>query len=137
MEKEAREYWQNIVSWTLGVLAATAPKQLTLCRVDLTGEALDTEGVRKARALKIEYLKKMTVYSKVPMDEARSGGRQVLGARWAGVRKANGAHRSRLVAKLIKTCNAPELFVATRHSIRLNVSCAGRSVSLPAPLCFV
>lgn len=79
----------------------------------LTGEPLDTEEVRSARKLEIEYFRQMGVYEKVPISQGRDGGHPVLGVRCVDVKKVDGFHRSRLVAKDIKTYEAPELFAAT------------------------
>lgn len=79
---------------------------------DLTGEALDMSGVGTARKLEIDHFKQMGVYEKVPAEDAKGGCHKVLGARWVGVKKADDTHRSRLMAKGIKTYNTPELFAA-------------------------
>lgn len=80
---------------------------------DLTVGPLDIGEVRRARVLDIECSEKMNVYTKVPLDEAKSGGHQVLGVRWVDAVMAGGTYCSRLVARELKTYNAPELFVAT------------------------
>lgn len=78
-----------------------------------TGEPLDPGEVRKAQRREIEFFRQMGVYRKVPANEPKEPGHHVLGVRWLDVRKADGTHRSRPVAKDIKTHNAPELFAAT------------------------
>lgn len=72
---------------------------------DLAGEPIDKAEVSRARELETGYFKQKQVYEKVPIQEARDGGHQVLGTRRA--------HRSRLVAKDIETLNSQELFAAT------------------------
>lgn len=53
--------------------------------------------------MEIQHFKQMGIYDKVQQQEAKDGGHRVLGARWVGVKKADGAHKSRLAAKDIKT----------------------------------
>ena len=112
VERGAREQWRRDASWTIDTITTT--EQTTrMYWDDLTGEQLDSTAVEAARKLEIEYFHKMTVYEKVPISQAKEVGKQILGVRWVDVRKADGTHRSRLVAKEIKTYNAPELFAAT------------------------
>lgn len=75
------------------MLTVTVPEQPTYWG-DLAGEPLDAEEVRKARALEIEYSRKMNLYNKVPLSDATRGGHQVFDMRWVDFRKADGSHHS-------------------------------------------
>lgn len=110
VEKGAHGQWHEDVSWTMDVMTITSP-ELPMFWDDLSGELLDSTEVQKARKLEIEYFREMNVNDKVSCQEARDGGHQILGVRWVDVKKV--PHRSRLVAKDIKTYSAPELFAAT------------------------
>lgn len=69
--------------------------------------------VRESQELQIESCKQMAVCEKVPLQQARERGHQVLRVRSEDVKEADGPHRSKLVAKETKTYIAPELFAAT------------------------
>lgn len=103
--------WRNDAGWIVDAHAGTDPHTLQFSG-DLTGEPLDAVEVCKARKLEIEYFQQMGVYRKVPMHTGKAGNHRVLGARRVDVKKVDRTHRSWLVAKEIKTYNAPELFVA-------------------------
>lgn len=58
--------------------------------------------------METECFRQVGVDGKLPLQSAEGGGHMVLGV------KVDGTHRSRLVAKDVKTCNVPEVFVTTR-----------------------
>lgn len=60
-----------------------------------------------------EYIRYMGMFRKAPASEAREGGHNILGVRWVDVEKADGTHRSRLVAQEIRSCNAAESSATT------------------------
>ena len=70
---------------------------------DVTGEALDYEGVLKARAEEIKEFRKHNVYSKVPLKQCWDNtGKGPIRVRWIDINKGdkmNPEYRSRLVAK--------------------------------------
>ena len=84
---------------------------------DVTGEALDWEGVIKAREEEIEEFRKHGVYHKVPITKCyEATGKAPIGVRWIDINKGDkGApeYRSRLVAKEIKRDSRTDLFAAT------------------------
>lgn len=49
----------------------------------------------------------MKVYDKVPIQESRDGGHHMLGVRWVDIKKVDGSHRSRLLAKLLAATPPP------------------------------
>lgn len=112
LETGAYDQLTQAMSWTIDEVAASERTTPTYWEA-LIGDPLDTQAVRKTHGLEIQYLSKLQVYEKLPITHARQAGHQVLGVRWVDVRKADGTRCSRLVAKEIKTHNAPELFVAT------------------------
>ena len=76
------------------------------CRVaedDLTGEALDTGRVKKARKDDVVYFKKMQVYEKVPIWMCeKATGQDPISVRWVDINKRDQdfhKYRSRLVAR--------------------------------------
>lgn len=85
-------------------------------RGDLIGGPLDACEVRNGRRLEIEYFRQIGMYRKVTASEAREAGPNILGVRWVDIRKAEGTHRSRLVAKEIKEYNTLESLVAAPPS---------------------
>lgn len=82
------------MSWIIDGLRVFEPNQAQH-RGGLAGQPLDSPGVAKARELEIDYFRQIRVFAKVPVQEARDGGQQVLGVRWIDVEKADGAHTSR------------------------------------------
>ena len=97
---------------------------------DVSGKHLDPEGVRKARAAKIDYYRKMRVYVKVPIAEyiAKTGQRPI-GVRWVDIDKGDRDrpnYRSRLVAKHYSQERDDDLYAATPpiESLRIVVSAA-------------
>lgn len=88
---------------------------------DLTGELLGSREAEKTQGLNIEYFQKMGVYEKVPIEQAQHGGHHVRGVGLVG-RMEGRSQRSRLVAKEIKTYQAPELVAATPPIESLNTS---------------
>jgi hypothetical protein len=84
---------------------------------DLSGEALDTREVRKARKEELEEFRKQGVYTKVPIKECWDvTGKKPIGVRWVDINKGDKVHpdyRSRSVAKEIKISKREDLFAAT------------------------
>ena len=70
---------------------------------DVSGQMLDTELVRAARAEEMQVFKDHDVYTKVLIDEAwRVSGKAPIGTRWIDINKGDDAtpeYRSRLVAQ--------------------------------------
>ena len=73
--------------------------------------------MRAARAEELETVKKMKVWVKVDREQCfRDTGKPPIKLRWVDINKGDEAkpnHRSRIVAKEIKTNNRPDLFAAT------------------------
>jgi len=84
---------------------------------DLSGEALDGQLVKLARAEEMTEFDKHTVYTKVPLKECWDvTGKAPIGVRWVDVNKGDKVHpeiRSRLVAKEINSHKRDDLFAAT------------------------
>ena len=84
---------------------------------DLSGEALDGQLVKLARAEEMTEFDKHTVYTKVPLKECWDvTGKAPIGVRWVDVNKGDKVHpeiRSRLVAKEINRHRRDDLFAAT------------------------
>ena len=84
---------------------------------DVSGRALDPEQVKKARKEEIEYVHKMGLYVKVPINEChnKTGKPQII-VRWIDINKGDTEHpnyRSRLVAREINIHKRDDLFAAT------------------------
>ena len=57
---------------------------------DLSGEELEAEGVRRARAEEMEEFRKHGVYTKVPLEECwKETGREPVGTRWVDINKGD------------------------------------------------
>ena len=84
---------------------------------DMSGQALNSELVKTARALEMKYFKEYRVYEKVPEQECwYKTGHGPIGTKWIDVNKGdeiNPEYRSRLVAQEIKTDKSQELFAGT------------------------
>ena len=83
---------------------------------NLSGEKLDGEMVKKARAKEMREFAKYGVYKKVPMSECYAKTKKdPIGVRWVDVNKGdeqNPNYRSRLVAQEVKKDKRPDLFAA-------------------------
>ena len=98
----ALEVGQTLEEEELVVSAAKGgPYQEIFDRV--TGQALDTEGVAKARAEEMEYMRQLKVFEYVTEEEARAcTGRAPISVDWVDVNKGDDRRpelRSRLVAQ--------------------------------------
>ena len=86
-------------------------------RDELSGELLESEGVKEARREEIKELYKHEVYTKVPEEECwKYTGKEPISVKWVDVNKGDKVHpeyRSRLVAKEIKADKRIDLFAAT------------------------
>ncbi len=84
---------------------------------DVTGEELDPEEVKKARAEEIEFFRNRRVYRKVPIEQCvKRTGKHPIKVRWVDINKGDKRrpkYRSRLVAKDIKRNARPDLYAAT------------------------
>lgn len=103
VDRGSHDQWERDMRWTIDLITTT-----------LTGDALDAQAVCTARdLLETQHFRKMQVYKKVPMEQARQSGQDIFVVRLVDVRRADGSHRSRLRAKEGKTYRAPELLAAT------------------------
>ena len=84
---------------------------------DVSGAALDPQKVKQARREEIEYVRKMSLYQKVPIKECvRETRRQTISVRWIDISKGDEGHpnyRPRLVARETNTHKREALFAAT------------------------
>ena len=83
---------------------------------DVSGEELDPEEVRKARALEMQYVEQRGVWRKVPRTLATRNGWKIIPTRWIDVNKGDRLqpnYRSRLVAKEYNNGAEEGLFAAT------------------------
>ena len=84
---------------------------------DISGKELKGELVRAARAEEMETIRRMQVWVKVDRDQCtRDTGKPPIKLRWVDINKGDEGkpnHRSRIVAKEIKTNSRPDLFAAT------------------------
>ena len=84
---------------------------------DISGEPLDSEGVRRARKDELEEFRRHGVYRKVPISRCfEMTGAPPIGTRWVDINKGDSVHpefRSRLVAQEIKIDKREDLFAAT------------------------
>ena len=83
---------------------------------DVSGAELDPQKVKRAREEEIEYVKKVDLYEKVPIQQcyARTG-KAPITVRWIDINKGddvNPNYRSRLVAREINTYKRDDLFAA-------------------------
>ena len=87
---------------------------------DVSGEPLNIEKVRAARAEDMDYFRSMRVYERASEAECRAAtGKGPIAVRWIDINKGdtvNPNYRSRLVAKEYKTEERPEWFAATPPS---------------------
>ena len=83
----------------------------------ISGKELNGELDREARAEEIATVEKMGVWIKVDREQCyRDTGKPPIKLRWVDINKGDEGkpnHRSRIVAKEIKTHNRPDLFAAT------------------------
>ena len=86
-------------------------------RDDLTGQVLDPDLVRKARAKELEYFEAKVVWEKRKMGEARRvTGKPPITVRWVDVNKGDNVNpniRSRLVARQIRQAGEDAIFAPT------------------------
>ena len=84
---------------------------------DVSGAELDPAAVKKARAEEIDYVHKMSLYTKVPVEECcKKTGRAPITVRWIDINKGDKKdpnYRSRLVAREINTHKRDDLFAGT------------------------
>ena len=84
---------------------------------DVSGATLDPKQVKRARAEEVEYIHKMHLYDKVPIEECRKKtGKNPISTRWIDISKGDNQspnYRSRLVAREINTHKRDDLFAAT------------------------
>ena len=94
---------------------------------DVSGAELDPKEVKRARAEEVEYVRKMKLYTKVPIDECyKKTGKAPITVRWIDINKGdklNPNYRSRLVAREINTHKRDDLFAGTPPLDRLRASC--------------
>ena len=77
---------------------------------------MDREKVIDARRLEMEYFKKTVVYTKVPREEARQLGANMITTTWVDTDKGSEAepnYRSRLVGRELDLSDRLDLFAAT------------------------
>ena len=83
----------------------------------MSGASLDLREVKRARKEEIDYIHKMSLYSKVPIQEAYEyTGKAPISVRWIDINKGDSKspnYRSRLVAREINTSKRDDLFAAT------------------------
>ena len=94
---------------------------------DMTGQELDPDEVRRARAEEMRYVDQRGVWRKVPRSLAARNGWKVIPTRWIDINKGDQRtpnYRSRLVAKEFNTGAQDGLFAATPplEALRLLVS---------------
>ena len=98
----------------------------------ISGEALDTNMVQAARQEEIEFVRRMHLYDKIPIQECwEYTGRKPVGVRWVDVNKGTPEmpnYRSRVVAKEIKLYEQHEFFSATPplEALKVLLSSAAR-----------
>ena len=84
---------------------------------DVSGAELDPKEVKRARAEEVEYVRKMKLYNKVPIEECyQKTGKAPSTVRWIDINKGdklNPNYRSRLVAREIDTHKRDDLFAGT------------------------
>ncbi len=84
---------------------------------DMSGEELNSDLVKQARAEEMGEFRKHEVYKKVPINLCwETIGRAPIGVRWVDINKGdkvNPEYRSRLVAKETNTHKRDDLFAAT------------------------
>ena len=94
---------------------------------DTSGEQLDPDEVRRARATEMDYINGRGVWRKVPRSLASRNGWKVIDTRWIDVNKGDHQtpnYRSRLVAKEFNDGAQDGLFAATPplEALRLLIS---------------
>ena len=84
---------------------------------DVSGAQLDPKVAKLARQEEIDYIHKMNLYTKVPVQEChQKAGKGTISVRWIDVNKGDierPNYRSRLVAREINTHKRDDLFSAT------------------------
>ena len=91
--------------------------QMEMVWDDVSGAELDAKVVRRARGEDIEYVRKMRLYPKAPIQECYAKiGKAPITVRWIDINKrdiVNPNHRSRLVAREINMHKRDDLFVGS------------------------
>ena len=83
---------------------------------DVSGKELKADGVKRARALEMEYVNMKKVWRKTSRAEAARQGCKFIGTRWVDVDKGDDKspdYRSRLVAKEFNTGQEEGLYAST------------------------
>ena len=83
---------------------------------DVKGGSLDRSKVIAARRLEMDYSKKIGVYYKVPIGEAKRLGAKVITTKWVDTNKGSEVepnYRSRLVGRELNLSDSPDLVAAT------------------------
>lgn len=107
--KELQEQWKTVED--------DDEEEMAVAWDDVSGATLDPNKVKAARAEELEYVRKMNLYTKVPVSEClRKIGKPPISVRWIDINKGdaiNTNYRSRLVAREINTHKRDDLFAAT------------------------
>ena len=102
---------------------------------EITGKELDNAKVAEARRLELEYFDKMGVFELWDRREAVAKfDTWPISVKWVDVEKSSGIHRSRLVARELKTHEDSELYAATPpiEVIKMQIAeAAHRTANLP------
>ena len=92
-------------------------EQMMIAWNDVSGAELDPKATRAARAEEMDCVRKMNLYTKVPITKCLGKtGKQPISVRWIDINKGdtnNPHYRSRLVAREIDTCKRDDLVAAT------------------------
>ena len=109
-------------------------------QADLTGQPLDPELVRAARAKELEYFESKGVWRKPTLNECRRVmGRNPISVRWVDVNKGDNLNpniRSRLVARQIRGPNEEATFAPTPPLETLRSIISMAATDLPGrPVC--
>ena len=94
---------------------------------DVSNAQLEPSLVKAARALEMEYFKKLGVYEVVPREHQHATGGKIIGVRWVDVNKGDATetnYRSRLVGREFNIGRDDALYAATPplEALRLVIS---------------
>ena len=96
---------------------------------DVTGAALDVEGVKKARETEMKFFKDMNAYTRCPRECVEKEGGKIIDLKWIDINKGdatNPNYRSRLVGREYNTHKDNAMYAATPplEALRLILSFA-------------
>ena len=108
------QYGVTILEWEMSALTCKGGYEVAFD--DVSNAQLEPSLVKAARALEMEYFKKLGVYEVVPREHQHATGGKIIGVRWVDVNKGDATetnYRSRLVGREFNIGRDDALYAAT------------------------